>query len=87
MPRILDIPCVLGVKEARDSLPEILKGVIQGESYIVRGPRGREALVIGVDTFRELQRSYLALAGELETRRVLDDDQERERLDSARKRG
>lgn len=71
---MLRLPEVLGVAEARNEIAHVLEGVEKGRTFIIKGTKGREALVISADVFRRLQESYLELVGELETVRVLDDE-------------
>ena len=65
---------VLGVAEARNELPHVLEDVEKGRTFIIKGPKGREAFVINADVFRRLQDAYLEVVGELETVRILEDE-------------
>jgi hypothetical protein len=71
---MLKLPEVLGVAEARSGLPHVLEDVERGRTFIIKGPKGREAFVISADVFRRLQDAYLEAVGELETVRILDDE-------------
>ena len=71
---MLKIPEVLGVAEARNELAHVLEDVEKGRAFIIKGPKGREALVISTDVFRRLQDAYLEVVGELETARILQDE-------------
>jgi PHD/YefM family antitoxin component YafN of YafNO toxin-antitoxin module len=71
---MLKLPEVLGVAEARSELPHVLENVEKGRTFIIKGPKGREAFVISADVFRRLQDAYLEVVGELETTRILEDD-------------
>ena len=71
---MLKLPKVLGVAEARSELPHVLEDVERGRTFIIKGPKGREAFVISADVFRRLQDAYLEVVGELETVRILDDE-------------
>ena len=64
---MLKLPEVLGVAEARSELPHVLEDVERGRTFIIKGPKGREAFVISADVFRRLQDAYLEVVGELET--------------------
>jgi len=71
---MLKLPEVLGVAEARSELPHILEDVGKGRTFIIKGPKGREAFVVSADVFRRLQDAYLEVVGELETIRILEDE-------------
>ena len=71
---MLKLPEVLGVAEARADISHVLREVEQGHTFIIKGKKGREALVINADVFRRFQDSYLELVGELETMRVLNEE-------------
>ncbi len=71
---MLKLPEVLGVAEARGEIAHVLEEVEQGRTFIIKGTKGREALVINADVFRRLQDAYLELVGELETARILSDE-------------
>ena len=71
---MLKLPEVLGVAEARNEIAHILEEVEKGHSFIIKGTKGREALVISADVFRRLQDAYMDLVGELETVRILRDE-------------
>lgn len=71
---MLKLPEVLGVAEARGEIAHVLEEVEKGRTFIIKGTKGREALVISADVFRRLQDSYLELVGELETMKILSDE-------------
>jgi hypothetical protein len=71
---VLKLPEVLGVAEARGEIAYILEEVEKGHTFIIKGTKGREALVIKADVFRRFQDAYLELVGELETMRILSDE-------------
>lgn len=71
---MLKLPEVLGVAEARAGISHVLEEVEKGQTFIIKGSKGREALVINAHAFRRLQDSYLELVGELETMKVLGDE-------------
>jgi hypothetical protein len=71
---MLKLPEVLGVAEARSEMAHVLEEVEKGRTFIIKGTKGREALVINADVFRRLQDAYLELVGEAETRKILDDE-------------
>ncbi len=71
---MLKLPEVLGVAEARGEIAHVLEEVEKGRTFIIKGTKGREALVISADVFRRLQDAYLEVVGELETLRILDDE-------------
>jgi PHD/YefM family antitoxin component YafN of YafNO toxin-antitoxin module len=71
---MLKLPEVLGVAEARADMAQMLGEVEKGRTFIIKGAKGREALVINADVFRRLQDAYLDLVGELETTRILSDE-------------
>jgi PHD/YefM family antitoxin component YafN of YafNO toxin-antitoxin module len=71
---MLKLPEVLGVAEARSELPHVLEDVEKGRTFIIKGPKGREAFVISADIFRRLQDAYLEVVGELETTMILEDE-------------
>jgi hypothetical protein len=77
------VPKSRRVAETRNELPKMLKEVDQGEAFLIRGPKGREALMIDADVFRSLQEAYFALLGELETRNILDNAEAKKSLDDA----
>jgi hypothetical protein len=79
----IKVPRSRGVAEARNELPKLLKEVDQGETFIIRGPKGRETLMIDADVFRSLQEAYFALLGELETRNILENEEAKKSLDDA----
>jgi hypothetical protein len=72
--QVLKLPEVLGVAEARAEMAQMLGEVEKGRTFIIKGTKGREALVINADVFRRLQDAYLELVGELETVRILSDE-------------
>jgi hypothetical protein len=71
---MLKLPEVLGVAEARGEIARVLEEVEKGRTFIIKGTKGREALVINADVFRRLQDAYLELVGELETTKILSDE-------------
>ena len=71
---MLKLPEVLGVAEARSEMAHVLEEVEKGRTFIIKGPKGREALVINADVFRRLQDAYLELIGEVETMKILEDE-------------
>ena len=71
---MLKLPEVLGVAEARSEIAHVLEEVEKGRTFIIKGTKGREALVIRADVFRRLQDAYLELVGELETSKILRDE-------------
>jgi hypothetical protein len=71
---MLRLPEVLGVAEARGEIAHVLEEVEKGRTFIIKGTKGREALVINADVFRRLQDAYLELVGELETTKILSDE-------------
>jgi len=71
---MLKLPEVLGVAEARSEIAHVLEEVEKGRTFIIKGTKGREALVINADVFRRLQDAYLELVGELETTKILSDE-------------
>lgn len=71
---MLKLPKVLGVAEARSELSRILDDVGRGETFIIRGTKGKEAFVVGAESFRSLQEAYAELVGELETMKILQDE-------------
>ncbi|HET7479602.1 MAG TPA: hypothetical protein VFJ72_08830 [Rubrobacteraceae bacterium] len=79
---MIKLPEILGVAEARDSLSHILEGVGRGDTFIIRGPKGKEALVVNADSFRRMQEAYAELVGELETMKILQDEKAMEALRS-----
>lgn len=70
----MKLPQVLGVAEVRSELPHVLEDVEKGRTFIIKGPKGREAFLISADIFRRLQDAYLEVVGELETIRILEDE-------------
>lgn len=77
---MLKLPGVLGVAEARNELAHVLEEVGKGQTFIIKGTKGREALVINADVFRRLQDAYLELVGEVETAKILSDERAMEAL-------
>ncbi len=71
---MLKLPEVLGVAEARVEIARVLEEVEKGRAFIIKGTKGREALVINADIFRRLQDAYLELVGEVETMKILSDE-------------
>jgi hypothetical protein len=71
---MLKLPEVLGVAEARGEIAHVLEEVEKGRTFIIKGTKGREALVINADVFRRLQDVYLELVGEVETLKILSDE-------------
>lgn len=80
---MLKLPEVLGVAEARAGIAHMLEEVEKGRTFIIKGTKGREALVMSTDIFRKLQDAYLELTGELETARVLSDERAMRALQEA----
>ena len=72
---MLKLPKVLGVGEARSEMAHVLEEVDKGRTFIIKGTKGREALVINAGDFRRLQDAYLELVGQVETMKILDDEQ------------
>jgi PHD/YefM family antitoxin component YafN of YafNO toxin-antitoxin module len=69
------IPEVYGVAKARAELTRVLDGVERGQSYIIKGAKGRgEALVVNAEMYRQLQAAYQQAMEELETLHVLADE-------------
>lgn len=77
---MLKLPGVLGVAEARNDLAHVLEEVERGHTFIIKGTKGREALVINADVFRRLQDAYLELVGEVETAKILGEERAMEML-------
>lgn len=71
---MLKLPKVLGVAEARSEMAHVLEEVDKGRTFIIKGTKGREALVINAGDFRRLQDAYLELVGKVETMKILDDE-------------
>jgi hypothetical protein len=71
---MLKLPEVLGVAEARGEIAHVLEEVEKGRTFIIKGTKGREALVINADVFRRFQDAYLELVGEIETQKILADE-------------
>lgn len=71
---MIKLPKVLGIAEARDEMSRILERTGRGDTFIIKGPKGKEAFVIGADAFRGLQEAYAELVGELETMKILQDE-------------
>jgi hypothetical protein len=71
---MLKLPEVLGVAEARGEIAHVLEEVEKGRTFIIKGTKGREALVINAEVFRRLQDAYLDLVGEIETMKILSDE-------------
>ena len=84
---MMKLPEILGVAEARDEMSHILEGVGRGDTFIIRGPKGKEALVISADAFRRMQEAYAELVGELETMKILQDEKAMEALRSVSDEG
>jgi PHD/YefM family antitoxin component YafN of YafNO toxin-antitoxin module len=80
---MLKIPEVFGVAEARDEMRHILEDVEKGHTFIIKGTKGREALVINAAVFRRLQDAYTELVGELETLKILQDERAMRALEEA----
>src|SRR5215210_5233561 len=70
---MLRVPTVMGVTEARNGIKDIMEAVSQGETFLIRGPKRREALMVDAETIRRLQDAYVELIGELETLRIRQD--------------
>ncbi len=71
---MLKLPEVLGVAEARSEIAHVLEEVGKGRTFIIKGTKGREALVINAGVFRRLQDAYLELVGQVETMKILGDE-------------
>ena len=84
---MLKLPEVLGVSEARKEMSHVLEEVQRGRTFIIKGTKGREALVISADVFRRLQDAYLEVVGELETARILNEERAVSALDKSSERG
>ncbi len=80
---MLKLPSVFGVAEARSEMARMLEEVEQGRTFIIKGTKGREALVIDADVFRNLQEAYIELVGEIETLRILSDERAMEAIQEA----
>jgi hypothetical protein len=76
----VDIPHVRNVRQARSDLSKILHEVGEGEAFLVKGPKNRDALIISVDTYRALYNSYLELLGELEAMYIAADGETKKKL-------
>lgn len=81
----MKIPEVFGVAEARREFGHVLEEVEKGGTVIIKGAKGREALVINADAFRRLQDAYLEVVGELETRKIMGEERAVQALDEASK--
>ncbi len=77
---MLKLPEVLGVAEARAGIAHMLEEVEKGRTFIIKGTKGREALVIDAAIFRSLQEAYMELVGEIETLRILRDERAMEAI-------
>ena len=55
-------------------MAHVLEEVEKGRTFIIKGTKSREALVISADVFRRLQDAYLELVGEVETMKILNDE-------------
>lgn len=84
---MMKLPEILGVAEARDEMSHILEGVGRGDTFIIRGPKGKEALMISADSFRRIQEAYAELVGELETMKILQDERAMKALRSVSDEG
>jgi len=71
---VLKLPSVYGVAEARTEMPRMLEEVERGYSFIIKGPKGKEALVTSAAAFRALQEAYMDLVGRVETAKILEDE-------------
>ncbi len=71
---MLKLPEVLRVAEARAEISHVLEEVENGKTFIIKGSKGREALVMNAHAFRRLQDAYLEVVGEIETMKILDDE-------------
>jgi hypothetical protein len=80
---MLKLPEVFGVAEARAEMAHMLEEVEKGRTFIIKGTKGREALVIDADVFRTLQEAYMELVGEIETLRILRDERAMEAIQAA----
>ena len=83
----MKLPGVLGVAEARGEIAHVLEEVEKGRTFIIKGTKGREALVINADVFRRLQDAYLDLVGEIETTKILSDERAMSALGQASGKG
>jgi hypothetical protein len=83
MVRVLDIPKILHIQEAKNQLSKIMDSLEHGQTYVIKGTKGRSAFVIGLDEFIELQEAYVQAIKKLETRRALDKEEIREALKAA----
>jgi hypothetical protein len=79
------MPRVKGVAEARNEFTKIMRAVERGDTFLIRGPRNREALIMSADLFRQLQEAYLKVLGELETKKILENEETKQSFDAARK--
>ncbi len=84
---MIKLPKVLGVAEARSELSRVLDEVGRGETFIIKGTKGKEAFMIGAESFRGLQEAYVELVGELETMRILQDERAMNALRSVSEEG
>ncbi len=84
---MMKLPEILGVAEARDEMSHILEGVSRGDTFIIKGPKGKEALMISADQFRRMQEAYVDLVGELETTKILQDERAMKALRSVSDKG
>lgn len=80
---MLKLPSVFGVAEARSEMARMLEEVEKGQTFIIKGTKGREALVIDADVFRALQEAYMELVGEIETMAILRDERAMEAIQEA----
>ncbi len=71
---MLRVPTVVGVAEARKGITRIMEATANGETFLIKGPKHREALVVDAERIRQLQDELLNLIGELETLRILQDE-------------
>jgi hypothetical protein len=71
---MLRMPTVLGVAEARNGITRIMDAIARGETFLIKGPKRKEALMVDAELVRRLQDAYVELIGELETLRILQDE-------------
>ena len=77
---MLRVPNVVGTTKFRNDISRIMDAVERGETYIIKGPKDREAYVVNPEMVRQLQDAYLDLVGELETIRIREDEDAMEAL-------
>jgi len=67
------LPKVFGIGEARNAMTQMMEEVGKGQTFIIKGTRNREALVMDADRFRRWQEAYMNLVGLVETQRIMED--------------